>query len=122
LFKCPFFVYIFWYFWKAEKNATLEEEEIENNNLATPAERVDAAEENVDQVTEEQVEEEKIFEEKRVARQQTVDQAEARVEEEKKTKNLLEQNDAVEQKTEEQDLDSSIDQVDAASPIENSRR
>ena len=122
MFKCPFFVYIFWYFWKAEKNATLEEEEIENNNLATPAERVDAAEENVDQVTEEQVEEEKIFEEKRVARQQTVDEAEARVEEEKKTKNLLEQNDAVEQKTEEQDLDSSIDQVDAASPIENSRR
>ena len=122
MFKCPFFVYIFWYFWKAEKNATLEEEEIENNNLATPAERVDAAEENVDQVTEEQVEEEKIFEEKRVARQQTVDEAEARVEEEKKTKNLVEQNKAVEQKTEEQDLDSSIDQVDAASPIENSRR
>ena len=122
MFKCPFFVYIFWYFWKAEKNATLEEEEIENNNLATPAERVDAAEENVDQVTEEQVEEEKIFEEKRVARQQTVDEAEARVEEEKKTKNLVEQNDAIESKTEEQDLDSSIDQVDAASPIENSRR
>ena len=122
MFKCPFFVYIFWYFWKAEKNATLEEEEIENNNLATPAERVDAAEENVDQVTEEQVEEEKIFEEKRVARQQTVDEAEARVEEEKKTKNLVEQNAAIEQKTEEQDLDSSIDQVDAASPIENSRR
>ena len=122
MFKCPFFVYIFWYFWKAEKNATLEEEEIENNNLATPAERVDAAEENVDQVTEEQVEEEKIFEEKRVARQQTVDEAEARVEEEKKTKDLVEQNVAVEQKTEEQDLDSSIDQVDAASPIENSRR
>ena len=122
MFKCPFFVYIFWYFWKAEKNATLEEEEIENNNLATPAERVDAAEENVDQVTEEQVEEEKIFEEKRVARQQTVDEAEARVEEEKKTKNLVEQNNLVEQKTEEQDLDSSIDQVDAASPIENSRR
>merc|ERR1712028_163435 len=99
-----------------------EEVAIENNNLATPAERVDAAEENVDQVTEEQVEEEKIFEEKRVARQQTVDEAEAKVEEEKKTKNLVEQNDAVAQKTEEQDLDSSIDQVDAASPIENSRR
>merc|ERR1711865_16351 len=107
---------------RAEKNATLEEEEIENNNLATPAERVDAAEENVDQVTEEQVEEEKIFEEKRVARQQPVDEAEARVEEEKKTKKLVEKNNAVEQKTEEQDLDSSIDQVDAASPIENSRR
>jgi hypothetical protein len=101
---------------RAENNRTTEEKSNDQEDASTLAERVDAAEADATELTEGQDEAAQQYEVKRAERQQEVDEAEARVEEAKKEKEVVEKTQRTEDATSEASLESSIAEVDTASP------